>query len=32
MLMKTSAQSLTEQLCARFGERIRNRLLAPLRP
>ena len=29
MLMKTSAQSLTEQLCARFGERIRNRLLAP---
>ena len=26
MLMKTSAQSLTEQLCARFGERIRNRL------
>jgi DNA-binding transcriptional regulator YhcF (GntR family) len=29
MLMKTSAQSLTEQLAARFGERIRNRLLAP---
>ncbi len=29
MLMKTSTQSLTEQLSARFGERIRNRLLAP---
>ena len=29
MLMKTSSQSLTEQLAARFGERIRNRLLAP---
>ena len=29
MLMKTSSQSLTEQLCARFAERIRNRLLAP---
>ena len=29
MLMKTSAQSLTDQLAGRFGERIRNRLLAP---
>ncbi len=29
MLMKTSAQSLTEQLVGRFAERIRNRLLAP---
>ena len=29
MLMKTAAQSLTEQLSARFAERIRNRLLAP---
>src|SRR3990167_6435412 len=29
MLMKTTTQSLTEQLSARFGERIRNRLLAP---
>jgi DNA-binding transcriptional regulator YhcF (GntR family) len=29
MLMKTSTLSLTEQLAARFGERIRNRLLAP---
>ncbi len=29
MLVKTSSQSLTEQLCARFVERIRNRLLAP---
>lgn len=29
MLMRTAAQSLTEQLSARFGERIRNRLLAP---
>ncbi|MBU1354873.1 MAG: PLP-dependent aminotransferase family protein [Gammaproteobacteria bacterium] len=29
MLMKTSTQSLTEQLSARFGERIRNRLFAP---
>lgn len=29
MLMKASSQSLTEQLAARFGERIRNRLLAP---
>ncbi|MDB5929857.1 MAG: transcriptional regulator, GntR family, partial [Polaromonas sp.] len=29
MLMKTPSQSLTEQLCARFAERIRNRLLAP---
>ncbi len=28
MLMKTSAQSLTEQLSGRFAERIRNRLLA----
>ena len=28
MLMKTSAQSLTEQLSSRFAERIRNRLLA----
>ena len=28
MLMKTSAQSLTEQLAGRFAERIRNRLLA----
>jgi DNA-binding transcriptional MocR family regulator len=29
MLLKTSSLSLTEQLAARFGERIRNRLLAP---
>ena len=29
MLMKTSGQSLTEQLAGRFAERIRNRLLAP---
>lgn len=29
MLMKTASQSLTEQLCARFAERIRTRLLAP---
>lgn len=29
MLMKTGSQSLTEQLCARFAERIRSRLLAP---
>ena len=29
MLLKTSAQSLTEQLSGRFAERIRNRLLAP---
>ena len=29
MLMKTASQSLTEQLCARFAERIRSRLLAP---
>ncbi|RYF42977.1 MAG: PLP-dependent aminotransferase family protein [Comamonadaceae bacterium] len=29
MLMKTSSQSLTEQLSARFAERIRDRLLAP---
>ncbi|MCW5655782.1 PLP-dependent aminotransferase family protein [Hydrogenophaga sp.] len=29
MLMKTSAQSLTEQLAARFAERVRHRLLAP---
>jgi DNA-binding transcriptional regulator YhcF (GntR family) len=29
MLMKTASQSLTEQLCARFADRIRNRLLAP---
>jgi DNA-binding transcriptional MocR family regulator len=29
MLMKTSSQSLTEQLAARFGQRIRDRLLAP---
>ncbi len=29
MLMKTSAQSLTEQLAARFAERVRTRLLAP---
>ena len=29
MLMRTPTQSLTEQLSARFGERIRNRLLAP---
>ena len=29
MLMKTSAQSLTEQLSSRFAERIRTRLLAP---
>ncbi len=29
MLMKTAAQSLTEQLSARFAERIRSRLLAP---
>ena len=29
MLMKTASQSLTEQLCNRFAERIRTRLLAP---
>ena len=29
MLIKTASQSLTEQLCARFAERIRSRLLAP---
>ena len=29
MLMKTASQSLTEQLCTRFAERIRTRLLAP---
>ena len=29
MLMKTASQSLTEQLCTRFADRIRNRLLAP---
>ena len=27
--MKTASQSLTEQLCARFAERIRNHLLVP---
>ena len=27
--MKTASQSLTEQLCTRFAERIRSRLLAP---
>jgi len=29
MLLKTSTQSLTEQLSARFAQRIRDRLLAP---
>jgi len=29
MLMKSSAQSLAEQLAARFAQRIRDRLLAP---
>ena len=29
MLMKTSSQSLTDQLSARFAQRIRDRLLAP---
>ena len=29
MLMKTAAQSLAEQLCALFAQRIRDRLLAP---
>lgn len=29
MLMKTAAQSLTEQIAVRFAERIRTRLLAP---
>jgi len=29
MLMKTASQSLTDQLCTRFAERIRTRLLAP---
>lgn len=29
MLMKTGAQSLTEQLSGRFAQRIRDRLLAP---
>ena len=29
MLMKASTQSLTEQLSARFAQRIRDRLLAP---
>ena len=28
-LMKSAAQSLTEQLAARFAQRIRDRLLAP---
>ena len=30
MLMKTASQSLTEQLSARFAERIRSRLLKTL--
>jgi hypothetical protein len=30
MLMKASSQSLTEQLSARFAQRIRDRLLAPV--
>jgi DNA-binding transcriptional MocR family regulator len=29
MLMRSASQSLTEQLCSRFAERIRTRLLAP---
>ena len=29
MLTKTASQSLTEQLCARFADRIRSRLMAP---
>ncbi|MDE2418591.1 MAG: PLP-dependent aminotransferase family protein [Burkholderiales bacterium] len=29
MLMKTASQTLTEQLAARFAQRIRDRLLAP---
>jgi DNA-binding transcriptional regulator YhcF (GntR family) len=29
MLMKAASQSLTEQLGARFAERIQSRLLAP---
>ncbi|MCF8156203.1 MAG: PLP-dependent aminotransferase family protein [Rhodoferax sp.] len=29
MLMKTASQSLADQLCTRFAERIRTRLLAP---
>ena len=29
MLLKAASQSLAEQLCARFAERIRTRLLAP---
>ena len=29
MLMKTSSQSLTEQLADRFAQRIRSRLMAP---
>ena len=29
MLMRSASQSLTEQLCNRFAERIRTRLLAP---
>ena len=29
MLMKSPTQSLTQQLCERFAERIRSRLLAP---
>ena len=29
MLIKSASQSLTQQLCARFAERIRTRLLAP---
>ncbi|MEI8171313.1 MAG: GntR family transcriptional regulator, partial [Rhodoferax sp.] len=29
MLVKTASISLAEQLADRFGERIRNRLLAP---
>jgi DNA-binding transcriptional regulator YhcF (GntR family) len=29
MLMKSASQSLTEQLSARFSDRIRTRLLAP---
>ena len=29
MLKKTASQSLTEQLCARFADRIRTRLLSP---
>ena len=29
MLMKTASQSLTDQLAARFAQRIRDRLLAP---